>query len=266
MSNLILSFFEEKVHIKFPKSLTDLLNKISSSFLLNPEDTKELIITYEDKNKRKFKIKDEADYKAFLPKKISKINLDISQNSSIYIKELKQQEENEVNKQKLENLLKLENKMKKEEQEKMKEINGLMKKYGEGANVLFKNISSIQNQKYAQLQKIRKEINELKMKLDDSEKSEDDKFKGKPKKEEKQIKNKEEKKKKKAVHIEYICDGCDAEPIVGVRYKCTICEDFDFCEKCEKVLGPKHGHPLLKIREPNIAPLYFKCTLQKDDK
>ena len=161
MSNLILSFFDEEVFIKSPKSFQELLSKISSSFLLNPEDAKELIITYEDKNHRKFKIKDEADYKAFLPKKITKINLDISQNSSIYIKEFKQQEETE--RQKLENLLKLENEIKKGEQEKMKEINEFMKKYGAGANALIKNFSSIQNQKLGQLQKIRKEINELKM-------------------------------------------------------------------------------------------------------
>ena len=234
MSNLILSFFDEEVFIKSPKSFQELLSKISSSFLLNPEDAKELIITYEDKNHRKFKIKDEADYKSFLPKKITKINLDISQNSSIYIKEYKQQEETEANRQKLENLLKLENEIKKGEQEKMKEINELMKKYGAGANALIKNFSSIQNQKHGQLQKIRKEINELKMKLVDSEKVEDIKLKVNPKKEEKLTVKKEDDKKKKVIHKEYICDGCDAEPIVGIRYKCTVCEDFDFCEKCEK--------------------------------
>ena len=266
MSNLILSFFDEEVFIKSPKSFQELLSKISSSFLLNPEDAKELIITYEDKNRRKFKIKDEADYKSFLPKKITKINLDISQNSSIYIKEYKQQEETEANRQKLENLLKLENEIKKGEREKMKEINELMKKYGAGANALIKNFSSIQNQKHGQLQKIRKEINELKMKLVDSEKVEDIKLKVNPKKEEKLTVKKEDDKKKKVIHKEYICDGCDAEPIVGIRYKCTVCEDFDFCEKCEKKLGIKHGHPLLKIRDPKIAPLYFKCSLLKNNK
>lgn len=255
--SITLSFFDEEVFIKCPKSFTDLLNEISSSFLLNPEDTKELILAYEDRNHKKFKIKNEGDFKVFLSKKISKINLDISQNSSIYIKELKQQEEIETNKQKLDNLIKLESEIKKEQQDKMKEINGFMKKYGTKANALFKNFSSIQNQKFSQLEKIRKEINELKIKIGNSEKTEETKLKAKTKKEEK---------KKQIVHNEYICDGCDAEPIIGIRYKCTVCEDFDYCEKCEKILGLQHGHPLLKIRDPKYAPLYFKCSLQKNEK
>ena len=44
------------------------------------------------------------------------------------------------------------------------------------------------------------------------------------------------------------CDGCSKFPIVGVRYKCTICNDFDFCEDCEKDV--KHEHIFLKIKNP----------------
>jgi len=46
----------------------------------------------------------------------------------------------------------------------------------------------------------------------------------------------------------YICDGCEMSPIVGVRYKCAVCEDFDLCEKCESVTD--HEHPFLKIKKP----------------
>lgn len=28
------------------------------------------------------------------------------------------------------------------------------------------------------------------------------------------------------------CDGCEASPIVGFRYKCTKCKDHDICETC----------------------------------
>lgn len=259
MSNIKLSFFEEEVYIKNPKSFSNLLNQISSSFLLSPEDAKELILTYVDKNGQNIKIKDENDFKNFLSKKISKISLDISQNSKMYKKELEEQEENEKNKKKLENLIKLENMMKKEEQEKMKEINGLINKYGSGANALFKNMHSIHNEKYNQLQKIKKEINLLQEKMKESAekngKMESTKLKANPTNNGKKI----------VVHGDYICDGCDADPIVGIRYKCAVCDDFDFCEKCEKTLGPKHGHPFLKIRIPEIDPIYFKCELKKND-
>lgn len=68
--------------------------------------------------------------------------------------------------------------------------------------------------------------------------------------------------KKKVVHPGVICDGCNG-PIVGVRYKCTICEDFDYCEKCEEKNNGDHGHPLLKIQSPDMCPVAIKCILNK---
>ncbi|GAA6002063.1 hypothetical protein JCM10207_003057 [Rhodosporidiobolus poonsookiae] len=56
-----------------------------------------------------------------------------------------------------------------------------------------------------------------------------------------------------AVHRHVICDGCEASPIRGVRYRCMhpSCPDFDLCGACE-ALGSHHpaDHPLLKIRQP----------------
>ena len=68
--------------------------------------------------------------------------------------------------------------------------------------------------------------------------------------------------KKKIVHPGVICDGCNG-PIIGTRYKCTICEDFDFCEKCEEKNNGDHGHPLLKIQTPDMCPVAIKCILNK---
>lgn len=34
------------------------------------------------------------------------------------------------------------------------------------------------------------------------------------------------------VHEDVTCDGCGLSPITGFRYKCIICHNFDFCEKC----------------------------------
>jgi peptidoglycan hydrolase-like protein with peptidoglycan-binding domain len=46
------------------------------------------------------------------------------------------------------------------------------------------------------------------------------------------------------------CDGCNAFPIVGARYNCTVCPDFDLCAKCEASSVHPAEHPLLKFRQP----------------
>ena len=66
--------------------------------------------------------------------------------------------------------------------------------------------------------------------------------------------------KKKVVHPGVICDGCNGQ-IIGTRYKCTICNDFDFCEKCEEKNNGRHGHPLLKINNPEQCPVSIKCVM-----
>jgi hypothetical protein len=67
---------------------------------------------------------------------------------------------------------------------------------------------------------------------------------------------------KKVIHPGIICDGCE-KPIIGVRYKCTICNDFDFCESCEEKDKGNHGHPLLKINRPEMCPIAIECKLKK---
>ena len=67
----------------------------------------------------------------------------------------------------------------------------------------------------------------------------------------------------KAIHYGYICDGCQMEPIIGNRYKCTICDDFDYCDACEEKFRNEHNHPFLKIYKPTMDPLIFKCDITK---
>ena len=57
----------------------------------------------------------------------------------------------------------------------------------------------------------------------------------------------------KAVHTRVACDGCDAYPVVGVRYKCSVCKNFDFCEKCEE--KATHPHAFIKLNSPDIHPI-----------
>lgn len=41
-------------------------------------------------------------------------------------------------------------------------------------------------------------------------------------------------------------------PIMGLRYKCSVCKNFDYCAGCEERLG--HEHAFLKIRKEGGAP------------
>ena len=65
---------------------------------------------------------------------------------------------------------------------------------------------------------------------------------------------------KKVIHPGSVCNGC-GNNIIGVRYKCTICHGFDYCEKCEEKDKGEHGHPFLKILRPEMCPISIACKL-----
>ena len=70
----------------------------------------------------------------------------------------------------------------------------------------------------------------------------------------------------KAIHHGYICDGCEMNPIIGNRYKCMICGDFDYCEACEEKFKNEHRHPFLKIYKPAMNPISIKCVMPENQK
>lgn len=74
-----------------------------------------------------------------------------------------------------------------------------------------------------------------------------------------QVSQKQEE-KPKAVHKNYICDICSADPIVGIRYKCSVRPDYDLCEKCEAIT--ETPYPMIKIREPKHAPRAIICSYE----
>ena len=63
--------------------------------------------------------------------------------------------------------------------------------------------------------------------------------------------------KDKPIHFPVSCNGCGTFPIIGNRYKCTVCENFNYCEKCEAKLSGQHQHPFLKIYKSLQNPLDF---------
>eukprot|EP00825_Cyclidium_porcatum_P030972 TRINITY_DN3276_c0_g1_i1.p1 TRINITY_DN3276_c0_g1~~TRINITY_DN3276_c0_g1_i1.p1 ORF type:complete len:635 (-),score=176.19 TRINITY_DN3276_c0_g1_i1:269-2173(-) len=64
----------------------------------------------------------------------------------------------------------------------------------------------------------------------------------------------------KPVHLKVFCDGCQKNPIVGVRYKCSVCKDFDYCEECEGKI--EHPHPFIKINRPEQAPKFILTGIE----
>ncbi len=42
------------------------------------------------------------------------------------------------------------------------------------------------------------------------------------------------------VHTQAACDGCRERPLIGVRYKCLYCPDYDLCSKCLESLEAFH--------------------------
>ena len=60
----------------------------------------------------------------------------------------------------------------------------------------------------------------------------------------------EKKSKYSFVHNNIRCNGCQINPIVGIRYKCIECNDFNLCEACENT--QRHPHPLLKLKNNNV--------------
>ncbi len=43
------------------------------------------------------------------------------------------------------------------------------------------------------------------------------------------------------------CDGCNMAPLVGQRYRCLTCRNYDLCSACEK---KGHDHPLELVPQP----------------
>lgn len=54
-------------------------------------------------------------------------------------------------------------------------------------------------------------------------------------------------------HPRIICDGCEGR-VRGLRYKCTVCPDFDLCSGC-KSAGLHSEHEMITIEKPVCRPV-----------
>lgn len=49
-------------------------------------------------------------------------------------------------------------------------------------------------------------------------------------------------------HTGVICQGCKKIPIIGIRYKCSVCPNYNLCENCEKENEETDGHPHIFLK------------------
>lgn len=56
-------------------------------------------------------------------------------------------------------------------------------------------------------------------------------------------------------HIGIVCDSCSLNAIKGSRFKCKVCENFNYCENCFYT-KKTHRHSFNRINEPGSAAVF----------
>ena len=241
MKDISLDFFGEKVSIKMPTSLDSLRKAISEKFMFSPSDAAEVIISYVKDLGKKI-IETEQDFSNFISNKIGKINLDISENSRLYLENYNSlKKENDENKKLLEEYLKKDSQLEKKKED-------LMKQEMEQISQIEEKIQKLQLKKKKMQKKIKTET-----KLIEKEKKENSKKIQNLQKKlnvdktpttppyPKKIVLKNANAPKKEIHPFATCDGCKVSPIIGKRYKCKENPNIDLCEKCFKKKNKTFG-------------------------
>ena len=59
--------------------------------------------------------------------------------------------------------------------------------------------------------------------------------------------------------------GCKMNPIVGNRFKCIMCENFNYCENWEKQLKDEHKNKQLKNKDLHIFNKIEKPVVKSND-
>ena len=57
--------------------------------------------------------------------------------------------------------------------------------------------------------------------------------------------------KSQVIHPGFKCQNCLKEPIIGIRYQCSVCNNYNLCSECEDKNSIANGHPhnFIKIRK-----------------
>lgn len=221
-----LSFFGEKLPLKTPKNFSILLNLIQDNYGIEPEsfDNLELKVTT-IKNKQLLVQELTEDLYNILIMKYKFLHTEIEINENKIQKNSPKIDENAKNEIMSKNI----EDTKKRIRMKNEDIISESKVIEPQVTNEFENI--IKNKLNTLSQEIIKDSQIAVQKL------------------EAQVNSKIERTNQLSVH-NVICRGCSAFPIRGVRYKCTVCNSFDYCEECEMKHAIMHKHPFYKVRFP----------------
>jgi len=68
-----------------------------------------------------------------------------------------------------------------------------------------------------------------------------------------------------------MCDDCKINPIIGKRFKCKVCYNFYYCEKCMEKNKDMHIHKFIKLEEKEIDEIansfliFYQITKVKEN-
>ena len=61
------------------------------------------------------------------------------------------------------------------------------------------------------------------------------------------------------------CHGCEQKPIIGPRFRCQVCLEFDYCQKCFEADQKHRSHAFERTDDPS-QPAVFVGTPQSHSK
>jgi exonuclease VII large subunit len=143
-----------------PTDLSSLRQQISEKFMFSPSDTAELVVSYAKDLGKKI-IQTEQDFINFISDKIPKIDLDISQDSKLYLKNLNTlQKETDENKKQLEDSLKKKEEIKNRKETSLKERIAKIKEMEKQIKQMQKEKKSLEKQYQKDKKRFQKEEKE----------------------------------------------------------------------------------------------------------
>jgi hypothetical protein len=249
MNKIQINFYDEIVSTVCPANFETLKNVISRKFSLEKQDVEELIIFYLNESDR-ITISNNEDLKIALSSKEKgqqfTVFLEVSEKSRLYkneavvddikVEEVSEKKDSVEEKPELQKEIKaketeLRDLLEKEKREKDEEKAKLIEE--EKAKLIEE--EKAKKLEHIVVESVNKQLEALKESL----------IKNTMKEAATKLKT-EGVKTNTTVHSRFTCDGCGMTPIVGVRYHCTVCFNYDLCQSCESKESHAQDHPLEK--------------------